>query len=125
MCVCQYLFWDYLSSIYIIIVPSKVNFGSATSSSIPPSGISHTRILLSLDTMSKIIRIHTFIDIYFFYLPVTKIESLNGSNLKLVTSDPHMRQGSNVGRRPGLSALMTATRPPGPEIGTAMNFVFT
>lgn len=58
-------------------------------------------------------------------LPVTKIDSLNGSNLKLVTSDPHITHGRDTGRRPGLSALIMATLPPGPEIGTAINFVFT
>jgi hypothetical protein len=57
-------------------------------------------------------------------LPVAKIDSLKGSNLKLVTSELQRMLGICVGRRPGFAALMIPTRPPGPEIGTAMNFVF-
>lgn len=57
-------------------------------------------------------------------LPVTKMDSLNGSNLKLTTSELQRMEGTCVGRRPGFCVLMIPIRPPGPEIGTAMNLEF-
>lgn len=55
-------------------------------------------------------------------LPVTSTLGSNGSNLKSTTDEPQSTHGTFVGNRPGLAVAIIPTRPPGPEIGTAMNF---
>jgi hypothetical protein len=91
----------------------------------PSSGICQIRSLSSSEANNRQLDINSYHTLQCTTCsPVTRTLGSNGSNLKSTTGEPHSTDGIFVGSRPGLAVTIMPTRPPGPEIGTAMNLEF-